>query len=83
MTEHTTQPGWAHNDRTGQWELHDRRGVVYAWVTDEMLGRFDGDQRMALHLFGRMGTVPPPMQHHVDAASAEALRQQEARGFPW
>jgi|HubBroStandDraft_6_1064221.scaffolds.fasta_scaffold00062_29 hypothetical protein len=30
-----TQPGWAHNDRTFQWELHDRRGHVVGRITDE------------------------------------------------
>jgi hypothetical protein len=81
--EQGTQPGWAHNDRLGQWELHNRRGVVYAWVTDEMIGSTAAPQLLALHLYGRMGAVPPPLQHHVDAAAAEALRRQEARGFPW
>lgn len=83
MTEYTTQPGWAHNDRAGQWELHSRRGAVYGWVTDEMIGRTAAPQLLALHLYGRMGTVPPPLQHHVDTASADLLRLQRERGFPW
>ena len=32
---HTTMPGWAHNDRTFEWELHDDRGRLCARITDE------------------------------------------------
>jgi hypothetical protein len=32
---YTTQPGWAHNDSTFEWELHDHRNQVRGTITDE------------------------------------------------
>jgi len=53
---HTTMPGWAHNTRTFQWELHDDRGQVRGWITDEavmgMLSCPEAAQDAVLDRFG-------------------------------
>jgi len=47
--EYTTQSAIWHNPRKYQWEWVDERGVVRAWITDEMLFRVDGDMLLRHH----------------------------------
>jgi hypothetical protein len=45
-----TATGWDHSRLRGQWEWHDERGRVTAFVTDEMIARF-GVRWLAEHGF--------------------------------
>lgn len=45
--EYGTQPGWAHNHRTFQWELHDKRGKVVGWIVDELVWKMMEDPQSA------------------------------------
>jgi hypothetical protein len=49
---------WEHNEDDAQWELRsaDR---VQAWVTDEFIAKVADRERVAVHVFNKIGSVPP------------------------
>ena len=64
---------WVHNDQEAQWELRltwrdePRQRTetrVIAWVADEMITCTDPVMTAAA-LFGKIGTVPPPLAGHL------------------
>jgi hypothetical protein len=65
---------WEHDDDEARWELVAYREdvprmttdrIVGAWVTDEMIARVASPQMLAVHLFSKLGSVPPPLAEHL------------------
>lgn len=65
---------WERNDGESRWELvayhedvprqvTDR--IVWAWVTDEHIANVASPAMVAARLFGRLGSVPPPLEEHL------------------
>lgn len=74
MSERIVSARWEHDDGEARWELvaysedvprmtTDR--IVGAWVTDEMIARVASPQRLAVRLFNKLGSVPPPLAEYL------------------
>lgn len=80
-----TCEGWAHNDRTGCWELHGLRGQVRGSVTDESirpaLSGTEGMCREAQRSIVRRFVVPLPVLYE-DLDRLHAALDRWAYGEP-
>jgi hypothetical protein len=65
---------WERDDGEARWELVAYREdvprmtterIVGAWVTDEHIDRVASPQMLAVHLFNKLGSVPPPLEEHL------------------
>lgn len=73
---------WEHDDDEARWELVAYREdvprmvterIVGAVVTDEMIARVAGPQMLAVRLFNRIGSVPPPLAEHLPPHDPDAV----------
>jgi hypothetical protein len=65
---------WERNDSESRWELAAYREdvrrqvtdrIVVAWVTDELIADAASPAMTAARLFGKLGSVPPPLAEHL------------------
>lgn len=72
---------WEHTG--SQWELAAYREdvprmttdrIAGAWVTDELIARVHSPQMLAVRLFNKIGSVPPPLEEYLPPHDPNTVR---------